>query len=114
MKVLLDESVPGLFPKELRDHEVFTVTWPGWSGAKNGALLELAIANDFEVFITCDRNIEHQQNVSTLNLAMVVLAVPDTRKSTLLPLAPDILAVLASEPQPGTISIVGTWRVRDR
>jgi hypothetical protein len=31
-----------------------------WSGIRNGALLRLA-AREFEVFITIDRSIEHQQ-----------------------------------------------------
>jgi hypothetical protein len=114
VKILLDESVPALLRNELRDHEVYTVTWLGWSGTKNGTLLGLAIAADFDVIVTCDRNIQHQQNLSTLNLALVVLAVLDTRKSTLLPLVPDILATLASKPQPGTISVIGTWRVEGR
>ena len=85
----------------------------GWSGARNGVLLDLAVANGFDVLVTCDRNIEHQQSVPDLGIAMIMLAVRDTRIPTILALAPDTLALLASEPQPGTISIVGTWRVRD-
>jgi hypothetical protein len=113
MKVLLDESVPSLLRADLQEHEVYTVTWLGWSGTKNGVLLGLAVAADFDVFVTCDRNIEHQQNVPTLDIAVIVLAVRDTRLPTVLPLVPDILAALASSPQPGTLSIVGTRRIQD-
>jgi hypothetical protein len=113
VKVLLDESVPGLPRGELQGHDVYTVTWMGWSGTRNGVLLDLAVNAGFDAFVTCDRNIENQQNQSALGIAVIVLAVPDTRIPTMLPLVPDILAALAAEPRPGTISIVGTWRVRD-
>lgn len=113
MKVLLDEDVPHDLRHELPEHDVSTVTYAGWSGRRNGVLLGLAAAADFDVLVTCDRNIEHQQNISELGLAIVVLAVQDTRLPTVLPLVPDILAALASSPQPGTLSIVGTWRIQD-
>jgi len=35
----------------------------GWAGIKNGELLRLASAS-FDVFLTVDRNIEHQQDVA--------------------------------------------------
>jgi hypothetical protein len=45
-----------------------------------------------------------------LGLAVVVLAVPDKKLDTIRPLVPDILAVLDANPQPGTLSVVGSWR----
>lgn len=65
----------------------------------------------FEVLLTCDRNIQYQQNVPELQLALLVLAVPNKKLDTILPLVPDILVVLAADPQPGTVSVIGSWRV---
>lgn len=109
--MLLDEDVPRPLRRDLVGHDVSTVVEMGWSGIKNGVLLRLAAATGFEVFLTCDRNIQHQQNVPTLGLALVVLAVPDKKLDTVHPLVPDILSVLDANPQAGTLSVVGGWRV---
>jgi hypothetical protein len=37
--------------------------------------------------------------------------VPDKKLDTIRPLVSDVLAVLDSDPQPGTLSVVGSWRV---
>ena len=67
MKVLLDENLP----HELRlllmpTHEVFTVSFLGWSAYENGDLLTQAATNGFEAVITKDQGIEHQQNLTSL------------------------------------------------
>lgn len=92
-------------------HDISTVVEMGWSGIKNGLLLRLAADAGFEILLTFDRNIQHQQNVPALGLALVVLAVPDTKLDTIRPLVPEVLSVLDSHPQPGTLSVVGSWRV---
>lgn len=63
--------------------------------------------------MTCDRNMQHQQNIDALGLALIVLGVRDTRIPTILKLSNEIRAALAARPQAGTVSVVGTWRVRD-
>lgn len=110
MKVLLDEDVPRYLRRELAEHDVSTAGENGWSGIRNGVLLGLAADAGFEVLLTCDRNIQHQQNIPALRLAVVMLAVRRKRRQTILPLAPEILALLDTTPQPGTLAIVGTWR----
>lgn len=60
---------------------------------KNGKLLGLA-ANTFDVFLTADRNLEHQQNLSTLPIAVVVLFVRRTRVQAVEPLIPELLKLL--------------------
>lgn len=62
----------------------------GWAGIKNGRLLALATAS-FDVLITADRNIEHQQNVATLPLSVLVLVATSNRMEAVEPLVPDIL-----------------------
>lgn len=72
MRVLLDESLPRRLKQELPDHEVTTVPEAGWAGAKNGDLLRLA-EPEFEVFVTMDRRLPFQQNLTGLDLCIIVL-----------------------------------------
>jgi hypothetical protein len=44
----------------------------GWAGIKNGELLRLVSA-EFDVFITSDKNLKHQQNLSALELSINLL-----------------------------------------
>lgn len=44
----------------------------GWAGIKNGKLLKL-ISADFDVFMTSDKNLCYQQNLSSLELAIILL-----------------------------------------
>ena len=94
MRILLDESLPHRLSRALAGHRVSTVVEAGWSGAKNGRLLALA-ATRFDVFVTADQNLQYQQNLAALPLAVVVLVAHDNRLVTLLPLVPDLLACLA-------------------
>lgn len=94
MRILLDESLPRRLSGELAGHTVSTVVEAGWSGVKNGRLLMLAAAR-FDVFVTADQNLQYQQNLADLPLAVIVLAARDNRLPTLLPLVPDLLASLA-------------------
>jgi len=64
----------------------------GWASKKNGELLALAEA-DFEVFLTVDRNLSFQQDVS--RLAVVVLVAKGNRYQDLQPLVDRLLVVLA-------------------
>ena len=72
-RLLLDENIDrmlkGLFDD---DFEVVTIAERGWQGKKNGELLRLA-AEEFDVFVTMDKNLQHQQNLGALDLAVVVI-----------------------------------------
>ncbi len=57
----------------------------GWADKKNGVLLSL-VEPDFEVFLTVDQNIKHQQNLSALSLRFIVLIGRDNTYETLSPL----------------------------
>jgi hypothetical protein len=67
----------------------------GWSGVKNGKLLALA-ANEFEAFVTVDKNLPYQQNLATLPLAVVVLDSLSNELHALVPLIPNLEKALAS------------------
>jgi hypothetical protein len=87
MRVLLDECLPKRLKRELPAHEVCTVPEMGWAGIKNGALIRLA-EQQFDVFLTMDRNLEFQQNIKQLRLAIAVLCAPSNEIQVLRPLMP--------------------------
>jgi predicted nuclease of predicted toxin-antitoxin system len=93
MKLLLDECVTRLLKKELAGHEVQTVDEAGLKGLKNGELLRRA-SEVFDVLVTVDQNISHQQNVRALDIAIVVLAARKNTYDALKPLIPQALEVL--------------------
>jgi predicted nuclease of predicted toxin-antitoxin system len=93
MRILLDEDLPRRFGALLIGHEVTTVPRCGWSGVKNGKLLALA-ATQFDVFLTMDKNLEYQQNMATLPIAVLVLEALSNRIAHLAPLVPSVLREL--------------------
>ncbi len=74
--------------------DAMTVQAAGWSSFKNGELLRRAAAAGFEVFLTPDRNLEYQQNLSHAGLGIVVLLARTNRMEDLLPLIPRLREVL--------------------
>lgn len=74
MRVLLDEDVPHPLVRALPDHDVRTVAGLGWSGIKNGELLNLVDKNQFDVFLTGDKNLRKQQRLKNRPFAVVVLS----------------------------------------
>ena len=72
MKVLLDHGTPAPLRRVLAGHEVATAYEMGWAQLSNGALL-LAAEKAFDVFVTTDQNLRHQQNLSGRRLAILVL-----------------------------------------
>jgi hypothetical protein len=67
----------------------------GWATVKNGELLALA-AEQFEVFVTVDRNLTFQQNLVSFSIAVVVLQAKTKRLADLRPLIPSLLAAIDS------------------
>lgn len=93
-ELLLDENLPHDFRHHLIGHEVFTVAYMGWSGMRNGDLLQAAAADAFDALVTMDSGVAYQQNLSTLPLAVVILAAVSNDLADLLPLLPTLLARL--------------------
>jgi hypothetical protein len=63
------------------------------AGKRNGELLQLA-ATEFDMFLTADRNLPHQQNLSAFDIAVVVIIAKSNRLSDLKPLVPKVLDTL--------------------
>lgn len=69
MRVLLDENLDWRLKRSFDpSFEVTTVRERGLAGVSNGALLRAA-ADDFDVFVTLDRNLQHQQHISEIDIA---------------------------------------------
>jgi predicted nuclease of predicted toxin-antitoxin system len=94
VRVLLDEQLPRHLARELCGHEVSTVQQERWAGFKNGELLRCAVDAGFEVFVTADRNLEFQQNLSQTPLGIILLVAPSNTLEDLLPLVPRLLAAI--------------------
>src|SRR5258708_2670865 len=82
MRILLDECVPRRLRREFPGHDVHTVPEMGWSGKKNGELLQLMAGQAFEVLLSVDRSICHQQNLQAAGVAIVVLVAPSASYCT--------------------------------
>jgi predicted nuclease of predicted toxin-antitoxin system len=95
MRILLDESLPQELQDELPDHNVATVRESGWSGLKNGELLRHA-ADRFDVLRTADQNLQFQQNLQKLPIAVLVLVAASNRLAALRPLIPELLSALST------------------
>ena len=105
MRILLDEPVPRRLGALLVGHEATTVPKSGWAGTKNGKLLALA-ATKFDVFLTTDQNIEFQQNLTALPIAILVVVAQSNRLRDIEPLLPEILRELNHLP-PKSLCRVG-------
>ena len=98
MKILLDECIDRRLAREFGDYEIKTVPQMGWTGIKDRELLILA-ASVFDVFITANRNLSFQQNLSPFDLSLIVLQAQSNRLADLKPLVPKILDVLDIAPK---------------
>jgi hypothetical protein len=73
MRILFDNGTPRGVAAALAGHTVEEARAHGWDLYRNGELLDAAEAAGFEVFLTTDRNIRHQQNLTGRKIAVVVL-----------------------------------------
>lgn len=93
MKIFLDHCIPKRLLRLLSEHEVKTAYQMGWAAKKNGELLKL-VARDFEVFITVDQNLRHQQNLASSSLKFIVLVAANNQYDSLALLIPQVKAEL--------------------
>jgi len=72
MKILLDENLDRRLRTSIGSHDVFTARYVGLSGFKNGKLLEAAEKENFDLLITGDRSLRHEQNFVDRRLAIML------------------------------------------
>jgi len=89
MRILLDEN---LLSKKLKQpflnkgYQVYNVNDMGWRGLKDREILERAENQPFDIFITADKNLPYQQNLSNTILIVVILNTRSTNPNYLVPL----------------------------
>lgn len=104
MRILIDECLNWRLGRALTGHYTISVQKMGWGGLKNGKLLAEA-EKQFDVFLTGERNIAFQQNMTDYHLAVVVLHAPSTQLHHTLPLMPKVLTLFNSL-KPGLVVAV--------
>ena len=92
----MTKCVPGRLKNDFADHEVRAVVEAGLAGLLDGALLRAAVAQQFDVLITVDRQMRFQQNLTRLYLALIILVTKPCRYAELKLLIPAALTVLAN------------------
>jgi predicted nuclease of predicted toxin-antitoxin system len=90
MRVLLDENIDRRLKRSFDDDfEVTTVTERGWSVMKNGELLRAA-EREFDALVTMDRNMEHQQNLGSVDLGFVLISARSNRRRDVESVMPEV------------------------
>lgn len=72
-RILLDQNVPHGLRRLLAAHDVTTAVRLGWQRLRNGELIAAAEDARFDIFITGDKNLRHQQNMGGRRIAVLVL-----------------------------------------
>ena len=90
MKIFIDECVDWRLTRSFGQYYARTARQMGWSEVKNGKLLRQA-AEIFDVFVTVDRGIEHQNNMQEIDIAVAILMCRKNVLSELLTLMPSLL-----------------------
>ncbi len=93
MKIILDENLPKALKRYFSAYEITTVQEQGWAGIKNGELIA-RIDGVYDVFLTSDKNLKYQQNLTGRRVAIIEL--PTNRLKVLETLIDKILAEVES------------------
>ena len=107
--ILLDENIPRPLMRLLnrmspRCYEATTVQHMGWSSIKNGKLLDAA-ERSFDILLTADKGIQHQQNMTGRKIAMVIIRPKWNKMKFVVPMLDKILQAV-EKIQPGEVLIV--------
>ena len=98
MKILLDQCVPVPLANYLLGLQTQTAYDLGWASLRNGELLTAAVVGGIDVFITSDKNLRYQQNLTGRQIA--ILELPTNNWRVLQRLVTEIADAVASI-QPG-------------
>ncbi len=90
MRLLLNENLPKKLKQDLTEYEIYTVSEKGWSGKKNGELINLMIDLNFSALINFDKYLQHQQNFKKYPVAVFVLSAKYNTYTTLSKLMPKL------------------------
>ena len=104
MRILLDECVPARLRRAFPGHSVKTVTECGWRSGKDFALLGFA-EKTFDVFVTVDRRLSRENDLSRYRLGFLIANVPNNRLEAFEPLF-ERLKLAAESVKPGELIFV--------
>jgi hypothetical protein len=93
VKILFDQGVPAPLRDFLEGHTVATAYEAGWATLENGQLLASAEAG-FDVLVTTDHSLRHQQNLTGRRLAILVL--PTTSWPRIKPHAAEVAEAISA------------------
>ena len=108
MRILLDECVPKPLKREFNDLDLKTVEEMGWSGTKNGALLQLMSESGFTILLTSDRNLKYEPNLRQVGIAVIVIIARTNHLTDLLPLTSQVREALSTI-EAGELIEVGSY-----
>jgi hypothetical protein len=106
MRVLFDHNVDRRFRRHLPGHDIVTTRQMGWELLANGTLLRSAADAGFEVVVTVDKKLRHEQNLSTLPLPVLLLDSFSNALPSLVPFAPFVLRALGEGPLERAIHMI--------
>lgn len=100
MRLILDEDLPRLLVAHFATdgHEVVHVEELGWKGIRNSELLR-RISGDYDVLITGDTNMRHQQQLARFDVAVIVLHPRLKVIDQLVHLVPAALSAIPTAPR---------------
>jgi hypothetical protein len=73
MRILFDQGTPVPLRRYLTSHVVDTAFERGWSALHNGALLDVAEQEGYDLLMTTDQNLRYQQRLADRQLSIIVL-----------------------------------------
>ena len=113
MKIIFDQNVPRALARNLGPHQVTRSAEKGWQELKNGDLLAAAEAAGFDLLITCDQNLEYQQNLTGRKIAIIALS---TNNWPLIRERAEAVVTAVAKAKPGTYRTVdcGVFRKAKR
>lgn len=107
MRILLDENLDWRLGRDLPGHRTESVPLIGWAGIQNGELFAKAVEAGFDVLVTMDSNMVHQQNVARHRIAVIALRANSNRLADTRPLMPGLVAIL-SQVRAGSVTFVSS------
>ena len=111
MKILFDHNLPRRLRTHFPGYEIRTAKEMSWEQLRNGALMTAALAAGFDVFVTIDKQLEHQQNLSALPLPVVVLDSDSNALPALLPFVPFVQTLFQSSLERALYIVQGSGNV---
>ena len=96
MYIILDECLPRDLRRSFLGHRILTVAQAGWSGTRNGRLMQRVSLSGVQVFLTLDRGFVQQRDLGGESFAVILLRTKSSKMVDLLPLVPQIEALLAT------------------